>query len=451
MDVTISPRDEPMTRAGTGWLGSVALGLVLFLVYIANNRELASYDTEPTTLLTYCLLKGDGPYLDRFRPFLEGPGGYLPEFATRSRGHIVSLYPIGPALLAVPLAWPQVLLMDHLRPGWDRVPQTAYKTIKGMVRVAAAAIVALVGVALGRVLRGLGLGRVAPATVLAAGLGSNLWASSLALWQHGPAALALTLTVALLLPRPASPRRLALAGLTTAALVAFRSIDLVFALAILAWLAWHQPRGLAWFLPVPLVLGGALVAYNLRFFGTIAGGQALLESMHPALHGVPGAWSGDVVGGTLGTLFSPSRGLFLFTPWVALTLALLPAYADRVRPWSLVRWLLWALVPYHLLITKYAVWWAGHCFGPRYWADVIPLFAILLAFCLDWSMSRWRPAALLLTLAILWGVAVQAIGAFLYPSGWNLTPTNVDTHHERLWDWSDTELSRCLIDALGRR
>ena len=47
-------------------------------------------------------------------------------------------------------------------------------------------------------------------------------------------------------------------------------------------------------------------------------------------------------------------------------------------------------------------------------------------------------------LAILWGMGVQAIGAFLYPSGWNAAPADVDIHHERLWDWSDSELTRCL-------
>jgi hypothetical protein len=52
-------------------------------------------------------------------------------------------------------------------------------------------------------------------------------------------------------------------------------------------------------------------------------------------------------------------------------------------------------------------------------------------------------------LTVGFSIAVQLIGAFCYPSSWNLEPRNVDTHHERLWDWRDTELSRCLIEKFG--
>ena len=55
--------------------------------------------------------------------------------------------------------------------------------------------------------------------------------------------------------------------------------------------------------------------------------------------------------------------------------------------------------------------------------------------------------AVLFALAIAWSVGLQAIGAFCSPSSWCLSPTNIDRHHERLWDWSDTEVSRSLKEA----
>jgi hypothetical protein len=51
---------------------------------------------------------------------------------------------------------------------------------------------------------------------------------------------------------------------------------------------------------------------------------------------------------------------------------------------------------------------------------------------------------------IAFSIAVQVVGAFCYPSTWNGQPRSVDLNHERLWDWRDTELSRCLIEALQR-
>ena len=134
----------------------------------------------------------------------------------------------------------------------------------------------------------------------------------------------------------------------------------------------------------------ALVGYNEWMFGSILGGQERLERLHILRHGVSGPWSGNLAIGLTGTLFSPNRGLFVFSPWIAVALASLaiPAVARRLASHSLLCVLLASLVPYLLVLSKYSVWWGGHCFGPRYWTDVVPLFAIVFAFGLDWMRDR---------------------------------------------------------------
>jgi hypothetical protein len=264
------------------WVWTVLLGLILFGVYLANGREVGSDDVEPTRLLTYALMRGDGPYLDRFQAGLEFPGFAPPQYATRLHGRWVSLYPIAPALLAAPIAWPLLAIRDHLQPGWDRSPRAQNDQAHTSSKFAAAVIVAMAGMAIDRVLRRLGLGKVAPFAVLAAGLASNLWAgASQAMWQHGPAALTLTVIVGLLLPDTLPPWRLAAAGAAAGALVAFRAVDVIFAAAAVGYVARTRPRGLAWFLPAPLLIGGALVAYHLHTFGTVLGGLAQIEAAHP--------------------------------------------------------------------------------------------------------------------------------------------------------------------------
>ena len=131
-----------------------------------------------------------------------------------------------------------------------------------------------------------------------------------------------------------------------------------------------------------------------------------------------------------------------YTPWVALVLV-----ASGLASHRLIVWLLLALIPYFLLLSKYAVWWGGHCFGPRYSTDVIPLFAILLAFELDWAVDRSRILTVLFAITIALGISVQLISAYCFPSSWSLEPVNVDFRHERLWDWRDCELSRCLVET----
>jgi hypothetical protein len=154
------------------------------------------------------------------------------------------------------------------------------------------------------------------------------------------------------------------------------------------------------------------------------------------------------MGSAAGTLVSPSRGLFLFTPWAALALATLPAQREKLRRWPLVGVLLLALLAFFAQLSLQAVWWAGHTFGPRYWTDVIPVFAIVLAWALEWSWARSRAFFALLLASAAFSVGVQAIGAFCHPSSWNTRPTNIDFDHPRLWDWRDNDLRRCFSECL---
>jgi len=432
------------------WATSIVLGGVVFAVYMANNRELGTNDTAPTIATAVCLHRGEGLYIDRFLACWGlRADGKVPPCLARWRGHFISRYPIAPALLAFPVAALSEAHFDRMNPGWDQSPLGFYEHCLAMAKLTAALIATLTVVVLHRVLTDMGLARVATPATLAAALGSELWVvASQALWQHGPAALALITAVWLLLPRDPSRGRLALAGVAVAALVAFRLSDVVFALAVAGWMARAHPRRLAWFLPAPVVGAVALTGWNLWFYGAIAGGQVYLESLHPALHGMPaGAWSGSLLAGAAGTLFSPSHGLLVYTPWVGLALATLPVSAHRLAPWPVVRWVLWALIPFGLMFSKYTVWWGGHCFGPRYWTDVMPLLAIVLACGLDWAYERRRLLVPAFALTIVVSIGIQAIGAFCYPSSWNLKPANVDLHHERLWDWRDNPLTRCLIDG----
>jgi hypothetical protein len=439
------------TPWGSGWLGSLCLGLALVFVYLVNGRELGTFDTMPASMLPLYILRGDGIYFDNERLGKLDTSRPLPYYLSVSHGRVVTLYPLAPTLVAVPLVAPQVALLDLSRPGWDRDRRVALVESRSMAKRAMAVVVALAGVILHRLLLAMGVGQAALPAVLAACLGSDLWTvGSQALWQHGPAALSLIAAIALLHPQAVGRLRLALAGAFAALLVACRLMDVVFAAAIVTWLAWTNRRGLLWFLPAPVLVGAALLAYNLWFFGNILGGQARLEQLHVKLHGVLGIWSGNLVDGLLGTLMSPNRGLLVFSPWIAMSLGtlLVPTVRRRLSAHSLICVLLVSLIPYTIMLSAYSVWWGGHCFGPRYWTEAIPLFAILFAYGLEWMGARSRALVAISVITIVVSIAVQIIGAFCYPSSWNLHPRDVDLHHERLWDWRDTELSRCVIETL---
>ena len=370
-------------------------------------------------------------------------GLFPPYWATERGRHLLSRYPVLSALVAAPLTAPQVWALDRWRPGWDVAPTSTWWHARRMAKTTAACLTALLGVAFLELLRAAGLQFLLWPTLVTM-LGSPLWTvASQALWQHTVAPLALTTAWWLLVRSPAAPAALSTAGLATGMLIAARLPDapLAAALAVVA-LRLAGARAFAWFLSPALGVIGIVLAYNLRVFGSVLGGQAELEALHGVAHAVAGSW-GDPIGGGSGTLLSPNRGLFIFCPWVALTLALLPlTWASQSRPRGLGHLLL-GVAAFGVINASYAVWWGGWSFGPRFWTDVMPVFGVL--FAVTWQTAlRFRP---LLAATALMAIALQALGAWCYPSTWNGAPVSVDYAHARLWDWRDSEVTRMLHEG----
>src|SRR5262249_49151357 len=91
------------------WIGSLLPRLALVALYSANGRDLGTYATAPTTMMLLTIARGEGVYLDRFRPILHDKKRVLPVFVAAWRGHILSRYPVAPAILVQPLVVPQVV------------------------------------------------------------------------------------------------------------------------------------------------------------------------------------------------------------------------------------------------------------------------------------------------------------------------------------------------------
>jgi hypothetical protein len=412
------------------WSGGV------FAIYLANGREIYSGDTVPAKYLTGALVRGDGFYLDRYqRDVLKWwPYPGMPYYVRLFEGHYVSSYPVGPVFVALPFAIPQIFVLDRTHPGWESSDSKWFDTI---AKRSAAAITTLAALALLVVLRKLGLGRAAWLAATAAAVGSNLWVTaSQTLWQHGPAALMLTLLPLLLWPESPSRLRFFLAGLTAALLVCCRPIALAFAMMTALWVTLRHPRGLVWFLPPAVAIAVALIGYNRAYLG-VAGGH--YSQFDATMFATP--WQE----GLLGTLLSPSRGLFVFSPWTLVACAYLPFAVFQLRRAPLLPWLLATLLAHALLISTFTTWWAGHSFGPRYWTEVIPLLAISLGLALQWAQAHCRPVFAVSLFLIAISIAVQILGAAEYPSGWDVDPQNIDNSKQRLWDWSDSELMRCIV------
>ena len=37
-----------------------------------------------------------------------------------------------------------------------------------------------------------------------------------------------------------------------------------------------------------------------------------------------------------------------------------------------------------LLVSKWSIWWGGHCYGPRLLTDIVPCLMLLMLPAMDW-------------------------------------------------------------------
>ncbi len=449
------------------------MALAALLVYNLNGRVIASSDTRATRFVPFALLRAGTLRLDPVLDVARTSRTAYWALPARGGGY-ASLFPVVAPLLVTPLYVPAAILLA--RQGWPRAGLVAAAAF--MEKLAASCVAALAAGLIYLLLRR----RMRPARALgltaAFALGTETWMiGSQALWQHGTEELLLIVAL-LALTGPLSAARLALGGAACGLAIAGRPIDalLVAPFALLAPV-WAGRRA-AWFFlgaAVPLAL---VLAYNLDTFGLVGGGYQLLVMKGRRYFEQP------MARGLVEMLFSPDKGLFFYTPF----LLFLPVYLRRAlagttagpgtdppgalpgnsveRPRTAadrtgiaaagpdpgaglpgatsggVEWLaaarrsnrdraltaaLLAGIVAQLVVYSRSDWRGGTCYGPRYLADLLPLATWMLApvveslAALPLALFRW---------AVVFSVAVQAVGAFCYPRG--DSDLRIEAEHSRL-------------------
>lgn len=379
-----SPEEDyrPSLPIGPTPAAAALLAIVLFVILIANGRPIGAGDTRPTERVA-ASLAGEGDFdLDEF-PEVEDP------FARTVGAHRVSIYPVLSAVLAAPvfLVARGVFLLD------ETGTALAGKWSASLFTALAAGVLFIV------------VGRRHPHveaawTAALFALGTSMWSTSQALWQH-PAAV-LFLCVALLLVARAEQEDVwaGRAGLPLALAVAARHADIALVAVLVIGIAIRWPRRipalLAWAAPVVALL----LAYQWWYFGS------------PLRHGFSGSgarFSEPWGQGHLGLLVSPAKGLLVFTPVVIVAVAGL-VWALRRERW-LAATLGVAAAAHWILMGRWSEWHGGESWGPRMMTDALPFLFVFLPDGFN-LMPRAAPALAGVS------VAVQALGAFSYDYRW---------------------------------
>lgn len=396
----------------------ILLGLVCFLVYNANLRQIGAADTLPARYQPLILWHDHTLALDANarlvahghsmipppnRPaYAEGQVTYFEPstywMVHTRQDHLASLYPVVTPVLIAPLYLPAVLWLNAR--GWEqpRIDHIA----ELMEKLSASLIASLASVLMYLVLRRENIRWSLPLAVAFA-LGTNTWMiSSQALWQHGTAELLIALALLLALAS-ASPWRTALLGFVCVLIAANRPPDALIAAALVLFIVSRSKRNAVWLLAGASLPLAALLFYNLNFIGHVVGGYALGKAPNEIFFRRD--WTGVPA-----LLISPTRGLLVFTPFlIFVPVGLLQRLRSPSSRWLAALLSLAAVA--QLLLYSQTDWRAGVSWGPRYLTDLLPIFMWMLAP----APLVLRPLARgLLIAAMAASVVPQFIGAFWY-------------------------------------
>jgi hypothetical protein len=423
---------------------AATIALVLFVVFNANFRAINSRDTAVNQYAALAMAATGGVDLDRYPALVKV--GVARGYVQIVNGHARSSYPLLPPLMAAPVY--RVAIDRGLIDANDPEPSA----LEGIGALTASAWVAMACACVYLAILAWRPGAPAAAIAIACGLATPLWSSaSQALWSHAPAALLFGAGLLLMFRVSAAstwrPGALAAAGALVVLAASCRQLLVVFAFGLAAglWRSAEPRRHLVAFVGGAGIAGALMIVANRFVFDTWLGGQAHLYTagVGQMTHGVASAWSGDWLAGMAGLLASPSRGLLIYMPIAALAAM---GARDAWRDGGVPRYgLAAATAAYLSLWGKYAVWWGGHSYGPRFAADI----AIPLALLASYPLVRWatlgRRMRVFIVVSLVWSMGIQAVGAICYPAGeWNGLPRDVDLAHERLWDWRDSQIVRTV-------
>ena len=202
---------------------------------------------------------------------------------------------------------------------------------------------------------------------------------------------------------------------------------LILALPLLLYVAIHHRSQLIRFVLCGLPIALFQLVYNKVYWGTFMISQGNLAAADN--------WDAPMAYTMAGLLFSPGRGLFVYSPFLLLLLPCL-VIVWKSRNYVLHKYLCLGAIATVLAYSKWKYWVGGYSFGPRFLADLSPAFMILLTPLESW-WDRSKAVRVLFAALFAFSFTAHAIGTFLDDRNWNIYMGN---DYDYAWRWSDNQL-----------
>jgi hypothetical protein len=428
--------------------------IVFVLIFVAHflSTNTTSFDSRWSIHTAMSIVQEGNTDLDEYDGNVIQEHDYSLEVVD---GHLYSIFPVGPSLIAVPIVYALDVSTDRMIE-FD-LEEYLTEVVPGGVEVFVASIVIALASWVIYAIARLELDRkYSLLIVLIFAFSTSAWSTgSRALWQHGPSMLMLSLALYILLMARRQDRP---------ALVQFAALPLAFAylvrptnsisIAIISLYVLIEYRGyfiayMAWAATVAI----PFFAFNLSVYDDILSPYYRLSPYYQ-----PDRISLDRFFEALaGNLIAPSRGLLVYTP-----VFLFSIYGIFLKFWEKrairLDYYLVAIIVFHWVsISLFPLWWGGHAFGPRYMSDIIPYLMYFLIAAVAIFTGRQLDPGKPFQAANRWAMAgifcaFVAAGFFIHYRGandfdvieWNVDPANVDQAPGRVWELDDIQFLRGL-------
>lgn len=421
---------------------ALVVAFAVFVVAVACP-VITSYDSRWVVPTAISIERHGDLNLDEYGPAIARAHGYAVQ---RVHGHDYDVFPWGTAVLVTPI----VAIADR-GAGLVGIDLEGYARDQGatgreeralrlLEHAIASLIVAVTTGVLFLVVRETERRRVAYVAAGTFALATSaLSVVSRALWSHGPAMLMVSWALLVAVRARNRPEVLGWTGIPVAAAYVCRPTMSVAVVAFSVFVFVTARRMVLRYLAGAALVGVVFLSVNLATYHTL-----LPAYFHPTRIGSTHTfWSA-----LAGTLMSPSRGLFVFSPVLIFALVGLTLRVRGRSATGLDVVAVAGIVGCWLSVASFPVWWGGDTYGPRLMADTLPFFCLLLAPFIEWcsrspgttlqSRARFVFAGLLFL-----SVAVHVRGAVDKQTlQWNVEPSAVTP--SRVWDWGDSQILRGL-------
>lgn len=411
-----------ISKKYTPW---ILLPLVLFIFILVAMSPVSHTGSDPkgSLLLSQALIENQSVKLDSYKDI--GKYRYV---VHKKNDHYYYYFPIGTSISSLPFVWfgTKVLHKDMNNQEDDHIFQ---KLIAGVVSALIFLLLFLITKMYFNERISVGISFLFwLGTSMSSTLGQALWSHDFAVF-YALSALLLMLKVL----NEGKNKYWFFLGVMLFMAYLTRPTMSLFAVAIILYLFVNNERYLA--IKVAGLVGvllGFFVVFSMAEFN-----QFLPDYYLPKRLSSETFWTAFY-----GNLFSPARGLFVYSPFLLLFMINAKDTYNIFKNNRSLMIIVGYIIVHLITISNFPHWWAGGSYGPRLMLDTLPaiflLFVILLKYTYhNGSVVKKRFLSLFLMMFVPVSIYFNVMqGLYNEYSGflWNDDP-NVDQYPEYLFDW----------------